>query len=229
MLRLLLSGMLALSYPALAFSAERPVVVELFTSEGCSSCPQADTFLTELAHRHDILPLAFHVTYWNGLGWKDPYSLEAATQRQAVYGRRFGDGSYTPEMVVDGRKGFVGSDRATASQAIDTATRSDLTAARITVRRKEGGISVDVGNGVGHAKVILIGYDPLHQTSIGRGENSGRTLTESNIVRSIRQIGDWNGAALSLHAEMPLGQKAAVILEASDGGIIGAARSNDGF
>jgi hypothetical protein len=93
----------------------RPVVVELFTSQGCSSCPPADRFLSELSDtRSDVLPLAFHVTYWNQLGWKDPFSLDAATERQAQYGRRFGDGSYTPEMVIDGKTGVVGSDRESA-------------------------------------------------------------------------------------------------------------------
>ena len=88
--------------PAMAFAGERPIVVELFTSQGCSSCPPANAFLNEMSTgRSDVLPLAFHVTYWDRLGWKDPFSLEAATARQDHYGHRFGDGSYTPEMVVD--------------------------------------------------------------------------------------------------------------------------------
>jgi hypothetical protein len=226
MLRSLLAGALALSYPAVALSAERPVVVELFTSEGCSSCPPADRYLTELSGRHDILPLAFHVTYWNDLGWRDPYSLEAATQRQAAYGTRFGNGSFTPEMVVDGRKGFVGSDQVTASQAIAAAKRSDTEAATIAVFSKNGKISIEIGHGAGRAEVVLIGFDPLHRTAIGRGENGGRTLTESNIVRSIRQIGDWNGAPISFHVQAPSGQQAAVLLEAPDGSIVGAARTS---
>jgi hypothetical protein len=104
---------LVLSYlPAIAFAGERPVVVELFTSQGCSSCPPANAFLNEMSRgRSDVLPLAFHVTYWDRLGWKDPFSLEAATVRQDHYGHRFGDGSYTPEMVVDGMVGLVGSHR----------------------------------------------------------------------------------------------------------------------
>ena len=104
-----------------AFAASRPVVVELFTSQGCSSCPPADAYLTELATRADVLPLAFHVTYWNSLGWRDPFSSEAATERQAAYAGHLGGGSYTPEIVVDGRHGMVGSDRGDVSSAIAVA------------------------------------------------------------------------------------------------------------
>ncbi|MFO1142037.1 MAG: DUF1223 domain-containing protein [Amaricoccus sp.] len=102
--KLLLAGSLAAVLPlSAAFATDRPVVVELFTSQGCSSCPPANAFLSELAKgRRDVLPLGVHVTYWDRLGWKDPFSLRAATARQALYGARFGDGSYTPEMVVDG-------------------------------------------------------------------------------------------------------------------------------
>src|SRR5581483_9004083 len=113
-----------------ASAAERPVVVELFTSQGCSSCPPANAYLNELARgRTDVLPLAFHVTYWDRLGWKDPFSLEAATDRQDRYGHRFGDGSYTPEIVVDGATSHVGSDRAEVGPAIEHAKRSSETAA----------------------------------------------------------------------------------------------------
>ena len=203
---------------------ERPVVVELFTSEGCSSCPPADAFLTELSRgRRDVLPLAFHVTYWNNLGWKDPFSTAAATQRQARYGAKFGDGSYTPEMVVDGRKGLVGSERGTAEAAISAAA-GGRTAAAMTLTRRSGGVSISVGAGSGSGRVILVGFDPEHRTAVGRGENSGRTLTESNIVRSIRSVGEWTGTPLSLAAEAPEGQEAAVLLEAPDGSIIGASR-----
>ena len=95
---LLVIGMLA----ALSAAAERPIVVELFTSQGCSSCPPANAYLNDLSkQRADVLALAFHVTYWDYLGWKDPFSLQTATDRQARYGQRFGDGSYTPEIVVE--------------------------------------------------------------------------------------------------------------------------------
>src|ERR1700704_309491 len=116
--------------PVAAQSAERPVVVELFTSQGCSSCPPANAYLNEMVkQRRDVLALAFHVTYWDRLGWKDPFSMEAATDRQAVYGRRFGDGSYTPEIVVDGAAGMVGSDRGEVGSAIENAKHKGQNAA----------------------------------------------------------------------------------------------------
>ena len=223
--RLLATSILIGWLPAMAAAAERPVVVELFTSEGCSSCPPADAFLTELSRgRRDVLPLAFHVTYWNQLGWKDPFSSAAATQRQSRYSARFGDGSYTPEMVVDGRKGLVGSERGEAEAAIASAKSEDRTAATVALSRAGGSVSVRIGEGSGSGRVVLVGFDPEHRTAVGRGENGGRTLTESNIVRSIRSVGQWTGASLSLSAEIPEGQELAVLLEAPDGSIIGASR-----
>ena len=225
MLRRIIFGFALATLPTLALAAERPVVVELFTSEGCSSCPPADAFLTELSHEgRNLLPLAFHVTYWDRLGWRDPYSLMAATNRQAAYGRRFGDGSYTPEMVVDGTKGLVGSERGEAAAAIASARRGGRTEAEIALSRRGGRMGISLGAGNGTGRVVLVGFDPQHTTAIGRGENSGRTLTESNIVRSIRTVGDWTGQPLTLDIDPPAGQEAAVLLEAPDGAIVGAAR-----
>lgn len=131
LLRLVMSlGLIAGLSPIAAVAGERPIVVELFTSQGCSSCPPADALLNELSKgRRDVLPLAFHVTYWDNLGWKDSFSLQAATQRQGRYGQRFGDGSYTPEIVVDGAAGMVGSRRGDVGSAIEKAKRDNRTAA----------------------------------------------------------------------------------------------------
>ena len=222
-------GFIAGLSPLAAQAAERPVVVELFTSQGCSSCPPADAYLRELStQRADVLPLAFHVTYWDGLGWKDPYSMQAATQRQDLYGRRFGDGSYTPEIVVDGAAGMVGSRRSDVSAAIERAKRTSRTAAAVSVTKNGEQVSIQVGSGSGTGRVLLIGFDREHTTAIGRGENSGRTLTEANIVRSIRAVGQWSGAALRINEQFPEGQDVAVVLEAPDGQIVGAARLGTG-
>jgi hypothetical protein len=224
--RLILSlGLIAGLAPAMANAAERPVVVELFTSQGCSSCPPANAYLNEMSKgRRDVLALAFHVTYWDKLGWKDPFSLESATDRQAVYGRRFGDGSYTPEMVVDGAASAVGSDRSQVGSAIESAKRNGQTAAAVNVTRAGDQLSIEVGAGSGQGRILLIGFDREHTTAIGRGENSGRTLTEANVVRSFRSVGQWSGAAVRLNERFPQGQDVAVVLEAPDGRIIGAGR-----
>jgi hypothetical protein len=206
-------------------AAERPVVVELFTSQGCSSCPPADLFLTELVrNRPDVLALAFHVTYWNELGWADPFSLESATQRQSRYGERFGDGSYTPEIVVDGRKDIPGSSRSQVDAAIEAAERENATLATISVRSTTDGLSIDVGAGTGSAELLLIGFDEKHQTNVGRGENGGRTLPESNIVRSVTPLGQWRGNPISIVVHVPEGDDVAAILQTAAGAIVGAAR-----
>jgi hypothetical protein len=225
--RITVSLAFAISFVASgASAAERPVVVELFTSQGCSSCPPANAYLNEMVReRQDVLPLAFHVTYWDRLGWKDPFSLVAATERQDRYGHRFGDGSYTPEIVVDGATSHVGSHREDVGSAIDRAKRDSRTAAAVSVTKDDAGqLSIEIGSGTGRGTVLLIGFDRDHQTAIGRGENGGRTLQEKNVVRSIRAIGNWDGAPLHVSEKFPEGQDAAVILEAPDGKIVGASR-----
>jgi hypothetical protein len=220
----LLGGLAALT-PGAVLAAERPVVVELFTSQGCSSCPPANAFLNELSKQpSDVLALAFHVTYWDYLGWKDPFSLPVATDRQAQYGRRFGDGSYTPEIVVDGAAGLVGSYRDEVNSAIAKARTQNVTAAEVNLVARDGKASIDIGAGKGAARVMLVGFDREHVTAIGRGENRGRTMAEANIVRSFRPIGQWNGAPVHLEERLPDGEQVAVILESADGRIVGASR-----
>jgi hypothetical protein len=215
---------LATGVSAASVAQEAPTVVELFTSQGCSSCPPADAFLTDLARqRRDVLPLAFHVTYWDSLGWKDPYSLEAATDRQREYARHIGDdnGVYTPQMVVDGTTGFIGSNRSQGLSVIDDAARKTVP---VSVARDGQSLLIKVGPGAGHAQVLLVGFDPSHETPIGRGENSGRTLRETNIVRSLTPLSAWSGSPVELREPPPLGEGFAVLLQAEDGRIIGAAR-----
>jgi hypothetical protein len=200
----------------------RPVVVELFTSQGCSSCPPADALLTELARNPNILPLAFHVTYWNNLGWRDPFSLEAATDRQRAYQRSLHtDTIYTPQMVIEGQADIVGSDRASVATAIAHATISDP--AKLTTKTSAQGLQVDIGAGQGEARILLIGYDSQHKTSVARGENAGQNLSETNIVRSLVVLGNWKGQAISLSSPAPTSERAAVLLQAPNGHILGAA------
>lgn len=220
------AGAMALSLSHAAAAAEqRPVVVELFTAQGCASCPPADAIINELARsRKDLLPLAFHVDYWDRLGWKDPFSSPDATERQRAYTLRSTDPTlFTPEMIIDGAQAVVGSDPDSIEKAIDTALDDVITLAAVSVKATTSEVVVTVGPGAGRADIVLIGYDRSHVTPVGRGENSGRTLTESNIVRSVQSIGEWTGAALTIHQKTPAGQAMAVLLAAPDGRIVGAA------
>lgn len=206
-------------------SATNPIVVELFTSQGCSSCPPADAILRELAPRSEILALSFHVTYWNSLGWADPYALEAATARQRQYQRVLNtDTIYTPQMVVQGSDEFVGSDRQAVGHAImrAAAAMSRAPGPQTVITKTGDMLSVNIGPGIGRASVLLVGFDRQHRTAIARGENAGRDLVEANIVRSLRKIGDWDGTKLSLTSLVPLGERASILLQAPDGKILGA-------
>ncbi len=222
----LAAGLLAWTSAAKAEHA-RPVVLELFTSEGCSSCPPADDVLSELANtRQDVLALAFHVTYWDRLGWPDPYALEAATQRQRDYASLLNsDAIYTPQMVVDGVHDVVGSDRAGVLAAVRHQLWDAASPVNLTLARSGGEVTVTVGAGTPQAASVLIaGYDSRHATAVKHGENAGRTLYESNVVRGLSRAGIWQGAPATLHAALPQGEHLAALLQAADGRILGAAR-----
>ena len=153
---------LALTAPAQARAASaRPVVLELFTSQACSSCPPADALLGALqAGSPDVLALSFHVTYWNGLGWTDPFSSPQATARQRAYAAALGTEVFTPQLVIDGRVSAVGSDRQ-AIQAAITAARNDQAAGPPLALSASGkGLTASVDEGTGEAELLLIGFDP---------------------------------------------------------------------
>jgi hypothetical protein len=215
-----------ISGAASAQTTARPVVVELFTSQGCSSCPPADAIVASLARtRPDLLPLTFHVTYWNNLGWKDPFSFAAATERQRHYvALSVSPEVYTPAMIVDGQFDAIGSDRAAVEARLAQAEAAARVSAPVEVTRAGTTLTIAVGPGTGHGDVVLIGYDRQHQTQIARGENSGRTLTEANIVRSMQIVGSWTGQTLRLGSLMPAGEAVAVIVQGQDGRILGAGR-----
>lgn len=223
---------LALLLPTAAIRAEtptRPIVVELFTSQGCSSCPPADALLRDLSRqRADVLALAFHVTYWDRLGWPDPFALPAATERQREYARISHAGTiYTPQMVVDGTRDVVGSDQRGVQAAL--AAARPVAAAHLAVRDDPAGVTITIAAGTmaagqGKGRVLLIGYDPEHRTQVARGENAGRALVEANIVRAVDMAGTWTGDAMILTRPRPAGKHLAVIVQAPDGTILAAAR-----
>ncbi len=221
----LAASALALGAPA-ARAGGSPVVLELFTSQGCSSCPPADALLGRLKQSGaDLLPLSLHVDYWNRIGWRDPFSSAAMTARQYDYARALGQAEvYTPELVVDGARGVVGSDASAVDAAIRQArsTQAKLVAPELGVARSGGRVDVAVGAGAGPARLLLVGYDDHHSTAIGSGENAGRILAETNVVRSLQSIGEWTGAPLRASADAPAGQHAAVLLQAADGRMLAA-------
>lgn len=213
--------------PALA--GPRPVIVELFTSLGCSDCPPADSMLARVRDKiPGVLVLDLHVTYWNTLSWRDPYSLPEVDQRQRDYAARTGGQQvYTPQAVVDGQQPFIGSNAHAMVDALNKARASVATDPGIplTIGNRAQGITVQVGAGSGKGTVWLFGFDPDHKTAVHGGENAGATIQEVNVVRSITRLGAWHGESLQLNARAPAGTSFAVILQRTDGTVLGAAAS----
>jgi hypothetical protein len=190
---------------AAAQDRERPVVVELFTSQGCHSCPPADEFLAELAGRPGVLALGLHVDYWDYIGWKDPFAQRAHTERQRSYSRALHQRYvYTPQMVINGTHQNVGSDRAAIDKLIDKARKEAGTGATLAVsgtglqrRLRIGGGSV-----AQPATIWLVGFDQKHETKVKAGENSGRRLANHNVVRQMIEVGIWAGAATDVALDL---------------------------
>jgi hypothetical protein len=216
-----LSVALATGYAA---AGERPIVVELFTSEGCSSCPPADALLAELAKRPDVLALSFHVDYWDRLGWKDPFSSAAATRRQQDYAALLGIGSvYTPQIVVDGHWQAVGSDRGEVAHALAAASNAAM-AVPVELKLAAGHAQVELGAGNAAGRVLLVGFDRRHSDRVRAGENDGRTLVHVDVVRSFVAIGRYDGKPGTIAAAVPRpAERIAAIVQAEDGRILGVA------
>jgi hypothetical protein len=215
----LLGGLMLMS--SLASADTRPVVVELFTSQSCSSCPPADALLGELARRGDVVALGYHISYWDGPGWKDPFSSQNSTDRQRAYARLFGLGQvYTPQMVVDGVREMVGSDRKEVLAAVNDARPETIAPVTFAPDRR----SVAIGAGGGRGKVLLVRFAPKRTTKVAGGENARRTLQDANGVEMLASLGSWNGSALTFTIEPPTaGEGVAVLVQAPDGRMLGAA------
>lgn len=196
--RALVLGTLALGAGA-AFADDHPIVIELFTSQGCSSCPPADALLHKLAARDDVIALGLHVDYWDYIGWKDKFAKPSHTARQHAYGRAAGRRSvYTPQMIIQGQDSVVGAHPKNVA-ALIKAHKAQAAKVDISVRREGGHIVVSAkpantnGANIGPMVVQLVRYSPNELTKIVRGENAGNTLKYSNVVRDIKVLGDWNG------------------------------------
>ena len=214
-----------------AETTKQPVVVELFTSEGCSSCPPADAFLTDLAKEPGVIALSLHVDYWNYIGWADPFSSPVMTARQQDYAHRLsGRYVYTPQMVIDGQYDVVGS-RRNEVRSLIAAAAAQPKPLTLSYRDDASGDAVVIPAGDAPAEAALIWlaiYDAAHETEVLRGENKGKSLRHSNVVRELEQIGSWDGREtvipIDTQALSARGRDGcAVIVQAGKGGpILGA-------
>jgi hypothetical protein len=198
---LALGAAAALTRPVLA-AAKRPVIVELFTSQGCSSCPAADAYLQTLIGKPGIIPLSYHVDYWDYLGWRDTLGSADYSQRQYDYATSRGDKNvYTPQTVINGREHFVGSQKSMVSGGIASA-EANAAADWIDVSMAENktDVMIEIGAGVASAEATLwlMAFAPAVSVEIKKGENAGNTLTYNNVVRKMVPAGMWHGEKASL-------------------------------
>jgi len=218
-----------------ATSAE--TVIELFTSQGCSSCPPADALAGQLAEHKDLVVLSMPVDYWDYLGWKDTFAKHQFSERQRSYALARGDGQvYTPQMVVNGLQHAVGSEEDSVKEAI-AATDAALKGKRVPVKMTMAGdgLTVDIGAAPAGASptaanVLLADFKSSADVSINRGENGGHKVTYFHIVRQLQSVGTWTGQPLSIHltrADLTVSGSdgcAVLLQQGSSGPILGAAQ-----
>jgi hypothetical protein len=208
-----------------AQSGEVKGVVEIFTSQGCSSCPPADKVFGEVIQQNGVIGLAWHVDYWDYLGWKDTFSSVAATERQRAYARGIGErGVYTPQIIVNGDTVAKNS---SFRQSIASALSGSLPVS-LDATVSDGSLVVTAGDGDGSANLVLVTFDSSQNVPIERGENAGSTVNYRHAVKSVQTIGMWKGKALTV--ELPgseyapkKGQGCAILLQkVSEGGAPGS-------
>ena len=217
---------------ASADGAKRPTVLELFTSQGCSSCPAADRLLGQYAERDDIIGLSFHVDYWDYIGWKDTFASKVTTGRQRGYGQSLNQRHlYTPEMVVEGRAHAVGSSRAEIDTLIAGAEAAERPEVKVGLKLSDSVVVTSLRSKK-HlaAEVWLFEIDRRHDVDISRGENTGRVLTYHNVVRAVRRLGSWDGGAGDFSSDLKAARQAGrdgivvVVQRLGQGPVLGAAR-----
>ena len=228
-----LAAVLAIATPALAQNPAQgaPVqVVELYTSQGCSSCPPANAAVAQLANRPEILALSFGVTYWDDLGWKDTFAQKKFTDRQWDYAKGLRhDNVGTPQVVINGRADTVGQSVGEIDGALK---RAAMPAGGPVLTLTSGNVAIAGAAPKRAADVWLVRYDPnVVQVPVKRGENTGKTLPHKNVVKELTRLGDWSGgeksfALPSTHPGPPDGLKTAILVQSGPGGpILAAAKS----
>ena len=225
-LRISLAAAFSIFNMGSASAVPRPTVIELFTSEGCSSCPPAENYLAELAQNPNVLALAFHVDYWDDLGWPDRFGIKEAAPRQRVYATLLSHSNvYTPQLVIDGQSAFVGTDRTNIAKALVQAR--DGIAVVLTVGGDAIDIDVSERPGITLSDVVLVTYADAVRSPILRGENAGRVLQEVHVVRSIQTLGEFVGRAHRYRADrstLPAdATHVAVLVQSTHQGTIAAA------
>ncbi len=209
----------------------KPVLVELFTSQGCSSCPPADELAVKLAQEPGLVVVTRPVTYWDRLGWKDSLAREENTVLQRAYAARGlagRNGVYTPQVVVDGVRGAVGSNAAQIRQLIRQS--ADASAAIAVCPQPDGGLAVGIaGPTNARGELVLFALSIRQTVKIGSGENGGRRIDYANVLLSERKLADWRGGKLSLSVSAALVRAAgadryALVLRDAKGGAVHAAR-----
>lgn len=210
---------------------QQPVVVELFTSQGCSSCPPADEFAATLLMDPDIILLAMHVDYWDYIGWKDSFASPAFTNRQKAYARAVGSRTiYTPQLIIDGEGRIEGVDPArTRAEIMRAAAEQSPVTLKITREGEELLIEAEASAPLsGDVVVHLVRYRPSETVKIERGENRGRTITYHNIVTKWDPVGEWSGKEpLSLRVPVPgTGPSVVLIQERGPAKILAAAQTD---
>ena len=205
---LFLAAAAGLAFAMPAAAGDRSTVVELYTSQGCNSCPPADAILGDLAARDDVIALSFHIDYWDYLGWKDTFSSAESTQRQKQYARFLGArGVYTPQMVIGGVAHAVGSRRDRVEELIEAVAARERTHAEVSFAEgSPGEVLVRIGAAAPpsgpKSAIWLVRFDATQTVPIERGENAGRTITYHGVVRDIERIGWWKGEALELSLQL---------------------------
>jgi hypothetical protein len=215
--------------PALA---RGPLVVELFTAQGCDSCPQANAILAEVAERDRVIALTFPVDYWDYLGWRDTFARPEFSARQRAYMARLGVRSiYTPEAVINGRHEASGVEAEAIGDLVDAEAARRVRLIRPSIQTIGQGSRVSVGSGSAFAEpadVWLVRYDPVRRdVRVRGGDNDGKTVPHLNVVRELVRLGAWTGRARSyrLPAETAPGLRSVVIVQGAKGGPILAARA----
>jgi len=211
--------LLSFTYLAAGAAEKNPVVVELYTSQGCSSCPPANANLLKLAQRPGVLALSFSVTYWDRLGWKDIFGKPEYTDRQYAYEPKLGlSGPFTPQIVIDGQTSAIGNDLAELEGLIGRSNRQNEPA----VALGERAVTIAAGVAPAKADVWMVRYEPkVIDVPVARGENSGRTLPHANVVRDLLRIGEWSGKEVTI--KLPVDDsdlRTAVLVQVADGGPI---------